>query len=134
MTLKLGTSSIRVLETFEKITKVSAVDCIIADSYICFLVDPEKIGQAIGKNGSMIKDLCRIFSKPVKIFGYYKDAESLVKSVIPSVTEIEKEDDILYATVPPEEKMEILEKNSKNIKILKEILNRHFKIKGFRLK
>jgi len=134
MSVKLSTSNIRVLGTFEMITKVSAVDCIVTESYICFLVPPEKIGQAVGKNGIVIKELCRVFSKNIKIFGYHKEPEAMVKSIIPEVTEIEVNGDSLVASVPPERKMEVLDKNGKNIKIIREILDRHFKIKNFRLK
>jgi len=134
MSLKLETSTIRVLGTFERITKVNAVDCIVTNSYIVFLVDPSKIGQAVGKSGSMIKDLCRVFNKPIKIFGYHKTPEDMVKSVLPAVTDVEIEDDAMIASVPLEEKMDVLDKNGKNIRILKDILKRHFNIKSFRLK
>ncbi|MFH1978514.1 MAG: NusA-like transcription termination signal-binding factor [Candidatus Aenigmatarchaeota archaeon] len=134
MPIKLETMTIRTIATFENVTNVHAVDCIIADDYMCFLVDPEKVGLAIGKNGSTIKQLRKMFNKQIKVFGYYRDPESLVKGVIPEVIEIEQNSGALVATLPSGEKLSIIEKNNKNIKILKEILKRHFSIKTLKLR
>ena len=57
MAVKLGIDSIRTIALFEKITNVHAKDCLITDDCVYFLVDPDKIGLAIGKNGSVIKEV-----------------------------------------------------------------------------
>ena len=70
MPVKLDTDIIRVIALFEKITTVHARDCLITDDFMYFLVDNDRVGLAIGRNGSNIKEMRRIFGKNIKIFGY----------------------------------------------------------------
>ena len=57
MTVKLETDTIRIIAAFENLTKVHARDCLVADNCIYFMVDADKIGMAIGKNGAVIKEI-----------------------------------------------------------------------------
>ena len=77
MAVKFETQSIRTLAYFEKKTNVHARDCIITDDCIYFLVEPEKIGMAIGKSGSIIKDVRKAFGK--NVFGLREMMSSLPK-------------------------------------------------------
>ena len=61
MLVKFGTESIRNIATFEQVTKVHAKDCLIKEDCIYFLVDPDRVGIAIGRNGTCIKNLRKIF-------------------------------------------------------------------------
>ncbi len=134
MAVKLGTECIRAMAVFEKITKVHARDCLITDECVYFLVDPEKIGLAIGKNGSVIKEVRKIFGKMIKLFGYSDNPKNFIKNIVPSVKSIEIDNDIITISIPMEERVTVIGKNGRNIKAIKKILKRHFAIKNLRLR
>ena len=134
MAVKFETQSIRTLAYFEKKTNVHARDCIITDDCIYFLVEPEKIGMAIGKSGSIIKDVRKAFGKNVKVFGYYPDPEEMVRSMMPGIKNIDMSSDSMVITIPRDERVAAIGRNGSNIKIVREIMNRHFSVKNLKLR
>ena len=134
MAVKLGTETIRMIALFEKITKIHAKDCIIDDYCVYFLVDPEKIGLAIGKNGSVIREVKRLLQKDVRILGYSNNAEDFIKTQIPRIRSIQIDNGSAIISIPPKERVTVIGKNGRNIKIIKEVLKRHFQIKIVKLR
>ena len=67
MSVKLGTDSIRNIAAFEDVTQIHAHDCLITEDCIYFLVDPDKVGLAIGKNGRNIKAMREIMERHFSI-------------------------------------------------------------------
>ena len=134
MAVKLETQSIRTIATFEKLTKVHARDCLITDECIYFLVDPERIGMAVGRNGSIIKEVRRVFGKSVKIFGYYPDPESFLRGAVPNVKFLGTNDGSITISIPNDQRMSVIGRNGDNIKAIREILSRHYKVKKLRLR
>lgn len=134
MAVKLETNDIRTIAAFEKITKVHPRDCLITDEYVYFLVEPDKIGFAIGRGGSVIKEVKRVLGKPVKIFGYYRDPKELIMSIAPTTKTIENNNGSMMISLPANDKVALIGKNGNNIKAIKTILDRHFKIKNLRVR
>ncbi|RLJ09562.1 MAG: NusA-like transcription termination signal-binding factor [Candidatus Aenigmatarchaeota archaeon] len=134
MVIKLETQSIRAIAAFEKLTGVHAKDCIVTDDCVYFLVEPKKIGAAVGRNGNNIKEARKVFGRQVKVFGYYDGLEDMLKSLIPSVKSIEINDSSVTVTVPSEHKTSVIGRNGNNIKVIRQILDRHFFVKKFRLR
>lgn len=134
MTVKLGIESIRTIALFEKITNVHAKDCLITDDCVYFLVNPEKIGLAIGKNGSVIKEVRNILGRQVKLFGYHNKPEEMIKSMIPNIKNMATNNGSMVITISPEEKVTVIGKNGRNIKAIKEIMKRHFSINYVKLR
>jgi N utilization substance protein A len=134
MSVKLGTDSIRNIATFENVTQVHAYDCLITEDCIFFLVDPDKVGLAIGKNGVVIKELRRVFGKTVKVFGRYETPELFVRNAFPHVKSIEISNGRITVTMPEEDRVSAIGKNGRNIKAIREIMERHFSIKDLRVK
>jgi N utilization substance protein A len=134
MSVKLGTDSIRNIAAFEKITEVHARDCLITEDCVYFLVDPEKVGLAIGRNGVVIRELRKVFGKTVKVFGYYGTPELFVTNALPHVKNIESSNGRITVTVPEEDRVAAIGRNGRNIKAVREIMERHFDIKDIRVK
>ena len=134
MPVKLDTDTIRNIAAFERITRVHARDCITIDDCIYFLVESEKMGVAIGKNGAVIKEVRKTFGKPVKLFGYKDNPEEFLKQMIPNIRSIDINNDSITISVPNDDKVAIIGKNGRNIKAIKEIMKRHFAIKNLKLR
>ncbi len=134
MVIKLTTESIRTLALFERITKIPAKDCVIMENSVYFLVDPQLVGLAIGRNGSNIKEIKRILNKNVKVFGYSKNPEELIRNLIPHVKNIEINNSSITVTVPSKYKTVVIGKGGENIKALREIVKRHLNISKLRLR
>lgn len=133
-TVKLETDVVRTLAIFEKLTKVHVRDCIITENTVYFLVDPDKVGLAIGKNGSVIKDVIRVLGKSVKVFGYSSDPVEMIKNIVPNAKSIEIKDDTAMITIQNNERTSLIGMNGKNIKVIRQILERHFKIKNIKIR
>lgn len=134
MAVKLGIESIRTIALFEKITNVHARDCLITDDCVYFLVDPEKIGLAIGKNGAVVKDVRKILGRQVKLFGYYNKPEEMIKNMVPNIKNMSFNDGKMIISIPPQDKVAVIGKNGRNIKAIKEIMKRHFSINYLKLR
>lgn len=134
MSIILGTDTIKMISLFEKVTNVHARDCIIMDKCVYFLVDPSKVGLAIGRNGMTTKNLSRSLGKGVKVFGYASKPDELIRNIIPNIRNIEINGNTMIVSVPAEDRMNVIGSGGRNIKFIKEVLNRHFDIKNLRLR
>lgn len=134
MTIKLTTEDVRIVGTFERMIGVHVRDCLLGEDTVYFLIEPGKMGMAIGKNGSKIKNVSLAMRKKVKIFEYADTLEKLVHNLIPSVNSIEVSNDIVTVSVPASERSAVIGKKGNNIKMIRQFLNRHFNIKNLRLK
>jgi NusA-like KH domain protein len=134
MVVLLETDTIRMIALFEKVANVHAKDCIITDRCVYFLVDPKKVGLAMGKSGMTTKNLSHSLGKKVKVYGYADKPDELIRNIIPNVKNIEMNGDTMVVSVPPEDKMNVIGIGGRNIKFIKEVLNRHFEIKNFKLR
>jgi len=134
MSIKLATQNIRDIAVFERLTKVHAKDCIRGESCVYFMIEQGKSGLAIGKNGSNVKSVGRVLGKPVKVFEFAPDLESMVKNMIPSVKGMEVNGESVTVSIPKSDRSVVIGRSGQNIKVMKEFLKRHFKIKYLRLR
>ena len=135
MTVKLCTDSIRTIAMFEKITKVHAKDCLVNEDGVYFVVDSDKMGRAIGKNGSNMKSLRSVLgNRHVKIFACHEDLESTLKDMIPNIKRMEISDGSVMLSVAKKDKVAVIGKNGRNINAIREILKRRFALKELKLR
>lgn len=134
MGVKIGNDEIQALAVFEKATGTYARDCIKNNSEIVFVVEPGKMGTAIGKGGVNVKRAKDMLKKDIKIYEYSPIPEEMIKNMIPAVKTVEIENENATITIAPKDRSAVIGKGGKNIKIIKELLERHFDIKNLRLK
>ena len=81
--IKLSTDQIRLMSLFQKITKVTAHDCIDDEKQdrLIFVVNTGKMGLAIGKGGSNIKSLNNMLKRNVELVEYFDDPTKFLKNV-----------------------------------------------------
>lgn len=134
MTIKLTTDHIRTVGVFERLTGVHVKDCLMDEECVYFLIEPGKMGVAIGKDGNKIKNVGKTLGKSVKIFEYADTPEEMVKNFIPNLKSMEFKDNIMTVSIPVNDRSTVIGKNGRNIKIIREFLKRHFKIENLRLR
>jgi N utilization substance protein A len=134
MSVKLSTDSIRNIAAFEDVTQIHAHDCLITEDCVYFLVDPDKVGLAIGKNGVVIRELRRVFGKTVRVFGRYETPELFVRNAFPHVKSVDTSNGRITVSIPEEDRVSAIGKNGRNIKAIRELMERHFPIKDLRVK
>jgi N utilization substance protein A len=105
---------------------------------IYYIVEEGKIGLAIGKEGSSIKNVEKVIGKKVKVFEYSSDPETFVKNLIPQCKEISmiNQDDKLTVEVKvsKNDRGFVIGRGGEKIKIYKEILKRVHNISDIQVK
>ena len=138
MTITFTTETIRLLTLFENVTNVPVRDCFIDNDVIYYIVEEGKIGLAIGKNGTSIKNVERVIGKKVKVFEYSSDPEIFVKNLIPQCKEINviNQDDkiTVEVKVSKNDRGFVIGRGGEKIKIYKEILKRVHNISDIQVK
>jgi len=138
MTIVFTTETIRLLTLFENMTNVPVRDCFINDDVIFYIVEEGKIGLAIGKNGSSIKNVERVIGKKVKVFEYSKNPVKFIKNLIPQSKEVKiiNNGDLITAEVKVSKNNRglVIGRAGVKIKIYKEILRRVHNISDIQVK
>lgn len=140
MVVTFDTETIRIITLFENLTNTSVRDCLIDydTNTVYFIVDEGKMGVAIGKNGSSIKNAEKIIGRNIKVFEFSKNLSNFVKNLIQKVEEvrIKEENDKVIAEVKVEKKFKsmIIGREGRRLKIFKEILERNHKINDLIIK
>lgn len=123
--------TIRLITIFENLTNTIVKDCIFdrLTNTVYYIVEEGKIGLAIGKNGSSVKNAEKILKKNIKIFEFSKDLKKFVKNLIPQANEIkikkENGKTIVEIRIDKSSKAFVIGREKKNIKFYKEILRRN---------
>jgi N utilization substance protein A len=138
MTITFTTETIRFLTLFENVTNVPVRDCFVNKDVIYYIVEEGKIGLAIGKNGSSVKNVEKTVGKRVKVFEYSSDPKQFVKNLIPQCKEVNIIDDNNKITVEVKvnknDRGFIIGRGGEKIKIYKEILKRVHNISDVQVK
>jgi N utilization substance protein A len=134
MALTFDTKTIHLINIFENLTNVRVNDCIVDDSTntVYFIVKEGEIGLAIGKNGENVKNAEKVLGKNVKIFEFSSDLLKFVKNLIPSANDIKVKNENGKVTVEIKvnktDRVFVIGRDGKNLKIYKEILQRSHNI------
>lgn len=138
MTITFTTETIRLLTLFENVTNVPVRDCFINGDVIYYIVEEGKIGLAIGRNGSSIKNVEKAVGRKVKVFEYSSDPKRFVKNLIPQCKEVEVIDQnnklTVEVKVDKKDRGFVIGRGGEKIKTYKEILKRVHNISDIRVK
>ena len=128
MTISFDNETIRLITLFENITGAPVKDCLVDDKTIYYVVEKGTVGMAIGKEGSSVKSAEKIIGKSIKVFEFSSDVSEFVRKLIPQALEIsiknQSEKTIVEVKVEKQAKAIIIGREGKNLKILKEIIQR----------
>ncbi len=128
--------TLRYIALFQEVTHTNAVDCLDTADKLVFVVEAGQGNIAVGKKGDHTIKLKERTGKNIQVVEYSPDPEQFVKNVFhiygPQKVVIEKRGDITHATVTvdPELKGRAIGKAGKNLRIARDIVNRHHEIQS----
>jgi N utilization substance protein A len=130
---KITIEELRFISMFQDFTGATAYRCIRdeSDTKLYFLVNPSEIGKAIGKKGSNVKLMAKLFNKKIEIIPYSPEMslEEVVKNLFPGVkilqVEVKEkgEEKRVYVKVVEEDKGKAIGREGRNISRARRILN-----------
>lgn len=132
----LTEETLRYISLFESITKTNVIDCMDADDKLVFVVEAGQGNTAVGKKGEHVIKLKDKTGKNIQVVEYSDDPEQFVKNVFhiyePQKVEIEQRGNVTHATITvnPELKGRAIGKAGKNLRIARDIVNRHHEIQS----
>jgi len=83
-TIKLTTDQIKLMSLFQNVTGAIARDCIEDEKLdrVIFVVNPDKMGLAIGKGGSTIRNLQNVVKRNVELVEYSDNPAEFLKNML----------------------------------------------------
>lgn len=135
MTVSFDTETIRLVTLFENLTSILVKDCIVGENNtVYFIIEEGKAGVAIGRGGYIVKNAENLIKKDIKIFEFSKDLSTFVKNLIPQADEIkirnENERTVVEIKVEKKNKAVVIGRDSRNIKLYRELLQRSHNVDG----
>jgi N utilization substance protein A len=83
MKIKYDANHMKFMSFFESITKAKLKDCFVdKNNILVFVVEPNNIAKAIGKNGANVKRINEKLNRKIKIVEFNPQIESFVANVI----------------------------------------------------
>ena len=134
--VKLTEDTLRYITLFENMTKTHVKDCMETEDKLVFVVDQGQANRAVGKGGENVIKLKNTTGKNIQVIEYSDDPETFIRNVfynysVQSVA-IENRGTIVHATVTvdPKVKGRAIGKNGRNLKIARDIVNRHHNVQS----
>jgi N utilization substance protein A len=136
-TIKLTTDQMRLISLFQNVTGASARDCVEDEKQnrVIFVVNEGKMGLAIGKGGSHIKNLQNIIKKNVELVEYSDDPIEFLKNMLNSklVTDVKLNKRLDGTTqaivlVDPKKKGIVVGREGRNAEKARLLARRYFEI------
>lgn len=127
---------IKVITLFETLTGATAKDCFEEKGVMHFVISPEDMGMAIGRNGANIRRIEHLLKKKARIIEHSPDLETFIKNLIYPITakQIAVVDGKVTITgSDTKTKGMLIGRNSSNLNSYKQIIKRYFDIKELRV-
>lgn len=128
--------TLRYISLFESITRTRVRDCLETEDKLVFVVEPGQANRAVGKGGENVIKLKNTTGKDIQVIEYSDDPEKFIRNVFYAYNvkkvEIETRGKIIHATVTVDSKVKgrAIGKNGRNLKIARDIVNRHHNIQS----
>ena len=125
----LTEDTLRYIALFEQITRANAIDCMDTEDKLVFVVEKGQGNIAVGKKGEHVIKLKEKTGKNIQVVEYSEDPEQFVKNVFhiynPQKVVIEQR-----GNIDPKLKGRAIGKAGKNLRIARDIVNRHHEIQS----
>ncbi len=137
LAIKLTTDQMRLMSLFQNVTGATARDCVEDEKQdrVIFVVNSGKMGLAIGKGGSHIKNLQNIVKKNVELVEYDDDPAKFLTNILNSklISEVKinkRSDGTMQAIVlvDPRKKGIVVGREGRNAEKARLLARRYFDI------
>jgi N utilization substance protein A len=134
--IKLTGDTLRYISLFEKVTGTHVKDCLETEEKLVFVVEKGEGSRAVGKKGEHVIRMKNLTGKNIHVIEYSENPETFIRNVFhtygPQAVAIEDRGNIVHATVTVDPKMKgkAIGKNGKNLKIAREVVNRHHNVQS----
>ncbi|MFP4169587.1 MAG: NusA-like transcription termination signal-binding factor [Methanomassiliicoccales archaeon] len=128
--------TLRYISLFENITKTRVKDCLETEDKLVFVVEPGHANRAVGKGGEHVIKLKNVTGKNIQVIEYANEPEKFIRNVFYNYNvqnvEIENRGSVVHATVTvdPKVKGRAIGKNGRNLKIARDVVNRHHNVQS----
>ncbi len=134
MKLTIDNETFGYLSAFNTLTGVSAIDCFLPhENEIVYVVEPGKIGMAVGKNGANIKKVEGHVKKQIRLVEYSNDPITFVRNVlyplkVPNIYISTKSsgEKVINLKADARLKKVLLKDRQKMLKLIAALVERHF--------
>ncbi|GGL67944.1 NusA-like transcription termination signal-binding factor [Halocalculus aciditolerans] len=142
MPVTLDDQARRYITAFEDATEATALDCVVDDDHdrIVFVVKAGEMGQAIGPDGSRIRDLEAKLGHDIELVEDAPTAKGFVANALApaavynvTVSEVEGADTVAYAEVDHDDRGVAIGEGGKNIEMAKHLAKRHYDVDDIQL-
>ncbi len=82
MKLRIDNDTFRYLNAFATLTGVAALDCFEENGEVVYVVEPGKIGIAVGRKGSNIRKVEELLKKKITLVEYSPDPIIFVRNIL----------------------------------------------------
>jgi len=120
--VKFDTETIKIIDLCQNLTRVHVKDCIIKENCAYFVVNNIKAG--IGKDGVNVKRLEKVLRRRVKLFKWSENNEEFIRNLVPHIEKLEINEGVARIQVDSYFKAKIIGKGGRNIKVVREFLER----------
>ena len=133
MRVTLSDTALRHIALFEDVTGANAVDCLVGDERVVFLVAAGEMADAIGPDGSTVTQVEDRLDKRVSLVENADTAElfvanALAPAVVHNVTISENQDRVAYAEVDRADTGVAIGRDGETIETARRLVKRHFDI------
>ena len=132
--IKFDGNTMQIITFFESLTKARVKDCIEKDDIIFFIVTEGQLGLAIGKGGQNLNQLKERLKKNIDVIEFSQDINKFIKNIFHryKIKEIEMKNKgdkkVALINVDIRDKGKVIGRNSRNLRLAKEIISRYHEI------
>lgn len=138
--IRLNSDEIHYINRFEELTGAKIRDCVSQDDALGFLVSSGSMGKAIGRAGSNIERVRKVFGKEIWLMEDHDNTTNFIKNLFEPIkvkrVRLVGEDKPTMAIVEVDRKdrRRILGANQKRLKIAKKLAQRYHRVQEISLK
>jgi N utilization substance protein A len=138
MRVTLSDTALRHITLFEDITGANAIDCLVGDERVCFLVAAGEMSDAIGPDGATVEQVEDRLGERVSLVEHADTPElfvanALAPAVVHNVTISENHSRVAYAEVDRADTGVAIGQDGETIETARRLADRHFDIDDIEL-
>jgi N utilization substance protein A len=138
MRVTLSDTALRHIALFEEVTGANAIDCLIGDERVCFLVTAGEMSDAIGPDGTTVEQVEDRLGRRVSLVEHADTPElfianALAPAVVHNVTISENGATVAYAEVDRADTGVAIGQDGETIETARRLAERHFGIDDIEL-